>query len=605
MASVIQVVLFVLCINFAFSTKRTVTAPYSGTFTGITETVAIPQSSSSDVRYANVTRFLGVPYAKPPTGNLRFERPEAKDVMTSDYDATINPPLCPQTVGMDSAGAVKWFNVSEDCLYLNIFVPGNSPANLSVLVWIHGGSFKFGGAYFYSGDILSTFGDIIVVVVQYRLNVFGFLSDGSPGSGNMGLWDQSLALKWVQRNIADFGGDPSRITVSGQSAGAASAIYQAMFKQNKGNLQRIIAQSGTPASNLNFALQRSPQTVFQKFAYATNCNTGDMAAAYVCIKGKSMSELLSIAEKIEGLFPVVDGTFIEKDPQNFTKETSSYFRDLDLLVGSTSLDGYSLFQSIGLPGLINSGINVDEGVPKTFFERTFIPMSLGIISNNTASAALIASAISEYSTSSASDDDPVLVRGKMIEFPTDMIFRVPGLIVANAHSAGDSPGRTFAYEFDYTPYFAAIEVRPSWVKGAKHGDEVGFVFGFVDNLKVLLGFPPNFVSPAPVPDKDRALDPNPASTQHEWPEYSSSSGAFFSINQNTTTSDTVQHHLATPSRVNFWEKTVPCFIRLGAEGTCEKCNCDGGGDGTDSAGNIRPIYSLILTVVISCVLWVQ
>ncbi|XP_052816573.1 bile salt-activated lipase-like [Mya arenaria] len=538
--------------------------------------------------------------------------------MRSDYDATINPPLCPQTVGMDSA--VRWFNVSEDCLYLNIFVPGSSPSNISVLVWIHGGSFYFGGAYFYSGDILSTFGDIIVVVVQYRLNVFGFLSDGSSGSGNMGLWDQSLALKWVQRNIADFGGDPSRITVGGQSAGAASAIYQAMFQQNKGNFRRVIAQSGTPVSSLNFALQRSPQTVFQKFAYETNCNKGGMDAAYVCMKGKPMNELLSIAEKIDDLLPVVDGTFIEKDPQNLTQETSPYFRDIDLLIGSTSLDGYLLFQTIGQPALINSGINVDEGVSKIFFERVVLPMSLSQISTKTASAAFIASAISEYSTSSASDDDPVLVRGKIIEFATDMIFRVPAMIVANAHSSGEFPGRTFLYEFDYTPYFAVIDVRPYWLKGAKHSDDVGFVFGFVDNLKVLLGLSPNVVIPVPVPDKDRALseammtlwaefvkkgDPNPASAQHEWPEYSSSSGAFFSFNPNTTTSDTVQHHLVTPSRVNFWEKTVPCFIRLGAEGTCEKCNCYGGGGGMDSAGSIRPIYPLILTAVVFGVLWAQ
>nr|CAD7416654.1 unnamed protein product [Timema poppensis] len=172
--------------------------------------------------------YLGIPYAQPPVGDLRFKAPQDPVAWEGTRDATTFGSSCVQ----DSVSG------SEDCLYLNVYTPQNpsSAANLPVMVYIHGGAFVSGSGsdtnnkpeYFLEQGI-------VAVYINYRLNIFGFLSlEGTDVSGNAGLKDQVAALRWVKNNIASFGGDPNSVTIVGESAGGASIHYQVLSPMSQG-----------------------------------------------------------------------------------------------------------------------------------------------------------------------------------------------------------------------------------------------------------------------------------------------------------------------------------------------------------------------------------
>ncbi|XP_030752570.1 venom carboxylesterase-6-like isoform X3 [Sitophilus oryzae] len=182
--------------------------------------------------------FRGIPYAQPPVGNLRFSNPVKNDPWAGVLDATNDKSSCVQAGGSDVIG-------QEDCLYINVYTP-NLNDSLPVMVWFHGGGF-IGGSSSYENFAPDYFLEqgVIYVAFNYRLGVFGFLStNDSTASGNWGLKDQVLALQWTKENIKYFGGDPEKITIFGQSAGAASVSYMLQAPQTKGLYRAAIMQSG-------------------------------------------------------------------------------------------------------------------------------------------------------------------------------------------------------------------------------------------------------------------------------------------------------------------------------------------------------------------------
>ena len=139
--------------------------------------------------------------------------------------------------------------ISEDCLFLNIYAPAVREQDVAVMIWIHGGGFIAGAADPYRSDALAAHGNVIVVTINHRVSLWGFLStEDEHAPGNYGLFDQHLAIQWVHDNIKAFGGDPSRVTIFGQSAGGASVMYRSIFEGNEGLFQRGIAQSGSPTA---------------------------------------------------------------------------------------------------------------------------------------------------------------------------------------------------------------------------------------------------------------------------------------------------------------------------------------------------------------------
>lgn len=213
--------------------------------------------------------FAGVPYAAPPIGERRWAAPAAPPRWHGVRDATEPADMCPQ-MGPDANDEPAVIG-SEDCLYLNVTVPRDrSPRDrLPVLVWIHGGGLVSGAGSQYDGARLAVEGGLMVVTINYRLGALGFLSSGlldAPDgvSGNYGIQDQIAALRWVQQNAARFGGDPSNVTIAGQSAGARSVCVHLASPMSQGLFHRAILQSGAcanPVATKAVADQRGEQAI--------------------------------------------------------------------------------------------------------------------------------------------------------------------------------------------------------------------------------------------------------------------------------------------------------------------------------------------------------
>jgi para-nitrobenzyl esterase len=188
-----------------------------------------------------VMRFDGIPYAKPPVGDLRWTSPRRPEPWSGVRDATTPGPRCAQ-----AAGPATEASHAEDCLYLNVTAP-RAAKRKPVLVWIHGGGLVNGDGAFYDATRLAAQGDVVVVTINYRLGVFGFLAHPELGAagGDFGLEDQTAALRWVQRNIRAFGGDPGNVTVAGESAGAFSTCALLASPSTVGLIDKAIVESGT------------------------------------------------------------------------------------------------------------------------------------------------------------------------------------------------------------------------------------------------------------------------------------------------------------------------------------------------------------------------
>ena len=281
-------------------------------------------------------------------------------------DSTQN--ACPQTItpilGFE---AFTVNSTSEDCLYLNVFLPSNlnSKAKLPVMVWLHGGGFTVGSATLeaYDGRYLAMQSQVIIVTVNYRLGFLGFMRKGDI-KGNMGLLDQKAALEWVQNNIANFGGDPKQVTLFGQSAGAASvSLHLASFDSAR-LFDKAIMQSGSFLSlwsfvDVNTAEERST-LVSQKLGCMSTVSTEIIK----CLRNKTVDEILSMQVLIKRLsdwwfVPTIDGTFIYRDPSEMLDAVRG---KKPLLFGSTENEG-SLFTSFFLNNyLIYQNLNDTEEI---------------------------------------------------------------------------------------------------------------------------------------------------------------------------------------------------------------------------------------------------
>jgi para-nitrobenzyl esterase len=206
------------------------------------------------VREVDVCVFRGVPFARPPVGELRFRPPQPPEPWSGVRDATRFGPAAPQDANL--LGPIMNLGIdrtSEDCLYLNLWTPEIDAARRPVLAWIHGGAFVLGAGSqaIYDGAALARRGNVVIVTINYRLGGLGFArlrtlsKNRLPASGNEGVTDQIAALEWVRDEIARFGGDPARVTIFGESAGAMSCAALMAAPRAKGLFQRAILQSGS------------------------------------------------------------------------------------------------------------------------------------------------------------------------------------------------------------------------------------------------------------------------------------------------------------------------------------------------------------------------
>jgi len=272
-------------------------------------TVSIEQGSVLGVERDGAKQYLGIPYAAAPVGDLRWVMPQAP-AHWSVRDAGQSGAACAQ----EARFGLTERSESEDCLTLNVGVPADiKPGEkLPVFFWIPGGGFVGGSANLYRLDKLAREGRMVVVTINYRLGVFGFMAHpafDAASNGDLGIEDQRYALAWVQRNIAAFGGDPSNVTVAGESAGAGSVCMHLQSPQRvKGLFHKAVITSGgclQPIPTVTYSLQGAPGSspTWKKIATEVGCDTTDTAgsaASLACLRKASVADLLKAQGKAAG-----------------------------------------------------------------------------------------------------------------------------------------------------------------------------------------------------------------------------------------------------------------------------------------------------------------
>ncbi|XP_042872419.1 venom carboxylesterase-6-like [Penaeus japonicus] len=294
--------------------------------------------------------FKSIPFAQPPVGDLRFKDPVPAEGWTGIRNGSVAIPKCMQlSISTYISGNSIIVEGQEDCLYLNVYTPKPHSSGLPVMVWIHGGAFTLGSAEEYQPLPLLT-REIVLVVIQYRLATLGFLStEDAVLPGNLGLKDQTLALRWVQDNIQNFGGDPDKVTIFGESAGGASVHYHVLSPMSKNLFKRAIMQSGTTLCP--WALREDHKQVLNKLVHLFNCsgidhtsNSLDSATAIACLMKVPADQLTSaqLAFNIWNgnptvMLPRVDGEFLPDHPAVLLREGK--YNKVDLISGITKHEG--------------------------------------------------------------------------------------------------------------------------------------------------------------------------------------------------------------------------------------------------------------------------
>ena len=310
-------------------------------------TADAPTGPVVGVTTAAMHSFLGIPYAEPPVGPLRWQPPQPHAPWTAPLDASAYGSRCAQTpspFGQTSS--------SEDCLFLNVYTPHRKSVaahdlkrKRPVMVWIHGGAFQVGSAEDYDPTKLITLGDVVVVTINYRLGALGFLahpalSAESPDgvSGNYGILDQQLALRWVHDNIAAFGGNPKRVTIFGESAGGISVHAQLASPGAAGTFHRAIVESG--AIFLQPALADA-ENAGTAVADALGCS--DQTAA--CLRALSVDDILAGQPSgLQSTSPVIDGVVLPTSIRTAFKNGD--FNRVPVIEGSNH-DEMRLFVALG------------------------------------------------------------------------------------------------------------------------------------------------------------------------------------------------------------------------------------------------------------------
>ncbi|CAG2229736.1 Putative inactive carboxylesterase 4,Cholinesterase 2,Cholinesterase,Acetylcholinesterase [Mytilus edulis] len=416
--------------------------------------------------YSNkiVSTFLGIPFAAPPVGDLRFKRPEPLQNWSDTKDCKVLPNSCPQikfhtfnnTAGQ--IGEEMWnynTNSSEDCLYLNIWKPKTTSGNkLTTLVWIFGGGYIYGTSTLdlYDGTYLSAYADVIIASINYRVGPYGFLYMGnSEAPGNAGLLDQAVALEWIYNNIESFGGSKDSITIFGESAGAASVSYLMASDLSKNYFQRAILQSASLLSTWAYQTPDVAIKYAQLLADEVSCGGKSASETVQCLRQTSTDDLTNKAWNLPmthvqwPFAPTLDNYFIHKSPTEIMK--TDYFANKDILFGFNRDEGKEIPYIVSQDGL--SFINGDK-------DRLLFDAIL-----------LYYNAWSNATTSQYYFD-------VLDDIAGDFNFKCPVAEMADLLSRyPNRNGTLYGYFFDQ---LTSARDWPEWA-GVLHGDEVEYVFG--------------------------------------------------------------------------------------------------------------------------------
>jgi para-nitrobenzyl esterase len=471
--------------------------------------------------------FLGLPYAAPPTGSLRWRPPQPPAAWQGIRDATAFAPSCPQGSPTFTLGPT-----SEDCLYLNVSTPTLRPdASRPVLVWIHGGGFTTGAGRDYDPASLTAAG-AVVVTINYRLGALGFLAHPAlasrPGgpAGNYGLMDQQAALRWVQANIARFGGDPRDVAIAGESAGGLSVLDQLVSPGSRGLFQRAIIESGSFA----LAQQSLAGAEADGQAFAARAGCPDQTAD--CLRQLPVGALTQNfpAVAIPG---VVDGQVLPESVG--TALAAGRFARVPVLNG-TNHDEERFFVTLGLT--VSGGTYVPIPGDGKVTEDSYQGDIAAVLGVDATRAAAIAA---EYPV--AAYPSPAVAFSTLVG---DANFACPALQI-DRWTAARVP--TFAYEFnDDNAPARYVPTLPPPV--ATHLSELQYLFGLPGT------------NPGPLSASQQALaasmqaawvsfadSGNPATAAVPWPVFRSGSARMLSLVPPQPQAET---DFATRHNCGFW-----------------------------------------------------
>jgi para-nitrobenzyl esterase len=423
------------------------------------------------VWHGGSARFSGIPFAAPPVGDLRFRPPAPVEPWSDVRPATEFGPISPQNASLIDAlfggDAEQW---DEDCLYLNVWSTDPTPTSpRPVMVWIHGGAFEMGSGSspLYNGESFARSG-VVFVSLNYRLGAFGFLELGSvdgayQGSGNVGLLDQVAALEWVRDNIAEFGGDPGRVTIFGESAGAMSVSLLLSMPAARGLFHRAVAQSGAIEAARTLDRAKGDTEEFMETMGAADvadlvaAPPQQLLAAHATMAIERMSDTEAVIARTGSPLgflafrPVRDGQVVPEDPLTAIEDGAA--TGVPLLIG-TNAEEWKLFALMSPPP------QTDEDLWRR----------LELVTDD------LEGALAAY-RDQMPEAVPADIEGAAL---TDVMFRMPAVRLADAqvrHAA------VWQYLFSWR--------SPAWGGqiGASHAVEIPFVFDAIadQRLHVFVG----------------------------------------------------------------------------------------------------------------------
>lgn len=478
-------------------------------------TVTLDSAVVTGVASGSVDEFLGIPFAQPPTGSLRFNLPQPIAPYNASFSATEFGLACPQqaidlpdlsgfaaeTVDFITNSIFGFlFPSSEDCLSINVIKPSTatSTSKLPVLVWIFGGAFEFGGTSMYDGSSIVERSielnePVIYVSMNYRVAGLGFLASQevqAAGVGNLGLQDQREALRWVQKYISNFGGDPTKVTIWGESAGAISVALQMVTNggDTEGLFRGAFMQSGSP---IPVGSITDGQKYYDEIVSFTGCSDSDDTLE--CLRGVELATLVDAINQTPGVFayqslnlawlPRVDGVFLTQDPQLLVQQ--GQVAAIPIVSGDCDDEG-TLFS------ISNDNVTTDAEL-MTYITTQFLP---------NISSTDLSELLTQYPENilDGSPFDTGLLNAitpeykRIAAFIGDAVFQAPRRFFLQ-NLSGKQPIWSFISK----------RLKSLPVLGSAHGTDILNVYGGGDMVDYLVNFATN-------------LNPNGV-TNIEWPEY--------------------------------------------------------------------------------------
>ena len=401
----------------------------------------------------DVIAYKGIPYAKQPVGDLRWKSPEYPADSDKVYEAYYYGKAPIQTEWPSETGS--YYEQGEDCLYLNVWTADNNMSGKPVMVFIHGGSYGWGGTTdpLYDGhNFIQEHDDVILITVGYRTGIMGFMDfDSVKGgeafkeSGNLGILDQVAALKWINQNITAFGGDPDNVTVFGESAGGGSVSLLPLIDEADGLFHRIIAESGSIA--LTYSTEECQRLTEMLLDEADADSMDDLMAL-------SEEELMEINVNLNDYnnFPERDGVVIPEDLYAAYENGAS--ADIDMILGTNADETRYWIQEMAYTVPVVNGEFTYGLLMPVMFDSNIKRLSDEDMAN-----------VDAFMADQGGENT-----WSISEFYNDLLFRVPAIAMADAHSRNG--GKVYMYYWEYPSAIGNM--------GACHAVELAYVFNNLD-----------------------------------------------------------------------------------------------------------------------------